>query len=514
MPRLLTSSGFTDAENRVVRAAALMYALCWVVPGSFNYMLVPMLSDLDATAAQTSLLRALPNMAGLLVIFPAGVLGARVGQRRVLFAGGCGYALGGVVIAVGPAVQVVMAGMVLCSLGRYAVLVSAVAALVASTTRTGVRPVAFGILYSLTAMVLLVVPVLAGLLVASSSWRWVAGLWSVSGFAVVLVVRFLLPQDERALHRGELVSPILAGVLLVCVVQVAQTYGRDQTLSTVVVGWAVGVVVASVALVVAVRLSPSPAMSVEPLRRGGLGWLLLVVVLVPFSNLLYYTTVGLQYFYGRSVLAAAVLLVPAQLAASLGSRVSGRLVKVKGATATGTGFLVGVAAVLFLSATLSRTLPIVVPVVVVSLYSGLLSAALVPLQTAVMSRAAPGEEGSVSALRVASTSLGTSLGVISMALLVSAAMLSVYDRAGAGDLDRDEVGEVSRALREGATEAQAAGQYGLPEDEVVALSAAEQDALLAGFRAQGIGGGVVTLAAAGVFWATRRRHPDEPAAAA
>ena len=48
-----------------------------------------MVADLGATASETSLLRALPNITGLLVIFPAGVLGSRFGLRRVLVAGGC-----------------------------------------------------------------------------------------------------------------------------------------------------------------------------------------------------------------------------------------------------------------------------------------------------------------------------------------------------------------------------------------------------------------------------------------
>lgn len=515
MPRLLTSSEFTDTENRVVRAVAVIYGLAHVAYGSFNYMAAPMLSDLDATPSQSSLLRALPSMAGLLVIFPVGVLGGRIGLRRVLAAAGWCMTAGGVALAAAPVVWVAMAGVAFSGAARFALYVAAVAALTVSTAREGVRPVALGIVFATVAVALLVVPLLAGSLDAVGSWRWIAGLWALSGVGVLLAVRLLLPHGaEQPTQQGEFVSPVLAGVLLLCVVQAVHALGRDLAPTTAVVAWAVGAVVASAMLVVASRLLPSPTISLGSLRRDGLASLLLVVVLLPFSNLLYYTTIGLQYFYGRSVLAVAVLLVPAQLAGSLASREAGPLVKAKGSAVTGTVLMVALAGVSFLSAAQTATVSIVVPVAVVTVYWALFSAAIVPVQTAVMDRAGPGEESSVSAWRLTSLSLGMSLGVISMALVVTAAMMSVYDDAGAGDLDADQAAELTLALREGTTENQAAAQYGLPEDEVVSLSDAQQDALLAGFRAQGIAGGVVVLVAAGVFYATSRRHPDAPPAAA
>ena len=48
---------------------------------SFNYVLNYMLADLDATDSQSDMIRQIPSIAALLVIFVAGAIGDRLGAR-------------------------------------------------------------------------------------------------------------------------------------------------------------------------------------------------------------------------------------------------------------------------------------------------------------------------------------------------------------------------------------------------------------------------------------------------
>ena len=109
MPGVITRRELTDDENRVLRATCLLSGLATVVTASYTFMLPPMLEGLGGTPAQSSLLRAVPSVGSLLVIFPAGILGQRLGPRRLLGGAGALIALGALLVCLAPAVPVVPA---------------------------------------------------------------------------------------------------------------------------------------------------------------------------------------------------------------------------------------------------------------------------------------------------------------------------------------------------------------------------------------------------------------------
>ncbi len=510
MPRLLTRRDLTDDENRVLRAVCLLALLVLVVPSSYVYLLLPMLTDFGAGSGLAALFRALPSIASLLVIFPAGGLAMRLGPRRVLVASGVLVTVGSAAVLMAPGAIVALVGMVLLSVGRSVLLIIIIALLTAATTREGARHVAFSAYGAVDSAAFVVAPVFAGLLVTVVSWRAVAALWVLSGMGLVVVARSLVsPDGERPAVLGELWTPAAAGVALTAMVQAFFAVDRSGWASLAVLGW--GAVALAALAVLAVLMGRIPAPTVNPavLRRGGLLLLLLVVVLIPFANLWFYTNAKLQYVYGISALGAAFLAAPAQMASVAGAALMDGFIKAKGITKSGTTMLVAAAATLFAAGLQTGSTPVVVLVVVLCLYGASVAAAEVALATAVMNRSVPGTESTVASFRGAAVGLGGALGVIFMSTVVSIGVHQAYAERSEDDLGRDQLMEVLRAVHEGQPTAEIAGWSQLPESEIEGLAAHETEAMVVGFRSQAIGGALVTLGAAGVFYVARRRHPDE-----
>ena len=479
MPRLLTRRDLTDDENRVLRAVCLLALLVLVVPSSYVYLLLPMLTDFGAGSGLAELFRALPSIASLLVIFPAGGLAMRLGPRRVLVASGVLVTVGSAAVLMAPGAIVALVGMVLLSVGRSVLLIIIIALLTAATTREGARHVAFSAYGAVDSAAFVVAPVFAGLLVTVVSWRAVAALWVLSGMGLVVVARSLVsPDGERPAVLGELWTPAAAGVALTAMVQAFFAVDRSGWASLAVLGWGAVALAALAVLAVLMRRIPAPTVNPAVLRRGGLLLLLLVVVLIPFANLWFYTNAKLQYVYGISALGAAFLAAPAQMASVAGAALMDGFINAKGITKSGTTMLV-------------------------------VAAAEVALATAVMNRSVPGTESTVASFRGAAVGLGGALGVIFMSTVVSIGVHQAYAERSEDDLGRDQLMEVLRAVHQGQPTAEIAGWSQLPESEIEGLAAHETEAMVVGFRSQAIGGAVVTLGAAGVFYVARRRHPDE-----
>ncbi len=509
MPRLITRGELTDDENRVLRAACLMALMALFSSASTTLMLLPMLADLGATGTGRSLVRAVPYIGSLLAIFPAGVLGRMVGPRRFLLGTGVLMATGSALVLVAPAMAVAIVGQLLVSVGRSAMFIVVVALLAEATGREGARPVAFSAFGTMSPASYLAVPVLAGVALTVVSWRVMAGAWVLAGIGVVLARRLLPPDGDRRLVEGELWTPVLAGLALTALVQFVSVVGRGDAASVLALVWAVLLVVSSSALVVLLRRLPSPSLSLDALRGGGLTLLLLVVVLVPFSNLWYYTTVGLQYLYGKSSLGAALWLVPPQAAAVAGASTVKRFIKAKGITVAGTTLLLITSASLFLTLLQTTTVSLLPPLAVLCVYGASTAAVGVVLSTAIMNRASAGSEGSTAAFRGAAAAVGGVLGVLFMSTVAFVGVDRVYDGHSGAGADRTGLQNVMAGILDGDSTEDIAAQYDYPTGEVVVLEGIDRKAMVGGYRAQGLGGGVVTLGSAVVFYVSRRRHGED-----
>lgn len=352
-------------QRRIVIAVSVSAVTLLTLTASFNYVLNYMLADLDATDSQSDMIRQIPSIAALLVIFVAGAIGDRLGARRVMLVCCVLFAVGSLITAAAPGMSVATLGLLLANVGRSALFVVALAYMSASVATKDGRAAAFATFSGVMPLSYLVMPLLAGALLAVTTWRAVALVWVIAGLGGLLAVRVLLPATKPASDSpGEMLTPALAGVVLATEVQVATVLPDNGMTSRLWITAGIGVV-ALVVLVIAMRRMANPSLSLKPLRRG-LVLLLIVLILTLFANLWFYMTMALQYIWGLDSLQVALAMTPAQIVSIGGTALAGWLVQKKGVAVGGAVLLLATAATLFASALLQFDTPLWLAMVLVS----------------------------------------------------------------------------------------------------------------------------------------------------
>ena len=502
-----SSAASLSADQRhIVIAVAVSAMLLVTMTASFNYVIGDITSDLDATETQTDTLRQVPSIAALLVVFLAGALGHRLGERRVMLVSTLLFAIGSLVMAVAPVMPVATVGQLLASVGKSVLFVVGVAFISASVTTKDGRASAFGTFSAIQPLAYVVMPVLAGVLLGFASWRWVALTWVLCGLLGAVAVWKWIPHSSSHApgHTGEMVTPALAGLGLAALVQLINLVPNE--------GWTTRtwiylfVLVGSLAaLVVAMRRLTHPSLDLKPLRHGGLLLLLVVAILTLFANLWFYMTLALQYIFGLTALQVAVAMLPVQICTIAAAKMSGTLIKRKGLTFAGATLTVLTGLTLGASALIQLGTPLWLCVALTAVYAGAAVGAGVALTNAIMDLVPPEEAGSASSFRSAASSLGAAIGVAGMtAIVFAAAAASLQQQSVAAGLDPTTSTQVAQAMRDGATSEEVASQYAVPVSEVDQIDDMQRMAYLKGFQSQGAVGMVVTLAAAGLYVVARR----------
>src|SRR5690606_4048850 len=140
----------------------------------------------------------------------------------------------------------------------------------------------------------------------------------------------LLPVDGSVRGGGEMVTPVVAGVVLASGVQAVNMATSTGLTSTDTLIRAGICLLGLLALVILFRRPGKRSLSLDALRRGGMIILLAVVLLVPLANIWYYATVGYQYVYGLNVLQTALMMIPAQAAGVAGAIATRKVLQKKG----------------------------------------------------------------------------------------------------------------------------------------------------------------------------------------
>lgn len=481
---------------------------------SFNYILDDMLRGLGSTDSQSDIARQMPTVGALLVIFVAGAVGQRLGSKRVLLVC-CGlYVFGSALVSLVQSMPMATSGLLLANIGKAALSVVALASLSASIRTGAGRATGFAAYSAAVPLAYLFVPLVAGVIVEAAGWRWVTGVWILGGVvALALVAMLVAPESAPPGSTGEMITPALAGLVLALAVE-SITLWSQQGL-TVQLAVVLGLcLVALVASVVARRLVSEPSLDLTPLRNGGLVLLLVVLILTLFANLFFYMTMALQYVYSLPPVEVALAMTPAQLSAVLGAALSSRLVRRWGITRAGSALMIIVAVALGASATLQITSPLWVAILIVSVYAAAAAGAGVAVTNAVMDTAPTGRDGTASAFRGAAANLGTAIGVAGMtSIVVLASSASLHHQSIKAGIDPSTSTEVARSMATGASSEDAASLYAVPIADVTEIDELRRQSYLVGFRAHGVVGGTVTLAAAAMFFLVRRRRPgDRPPA--
>lgn len=503
-------SKFTAQQRRMLLCVCFIVAGIAFVPSTFNFVVNPMLSDFDASETQRSILRQLPSIAALLVIFVSGSLGKRVGVRRAILACGTFYTIGCAIVVIAPGFGIATVGLVTLSAASSALAVIALGLLSAEISNPKLRASAFSTFAIVAPAVFAVIPVLAGALLDRLSWRAVTVIWLIGGVVIVLAARKLLTLDNPAkLERCELWTPILAGLTLASGVQTITAISADGLTSTGTLVRFITFVVFLAAVTAAYRRTDKPSLSLAALRGGGMTILLVVVIVMPFVNLWFYMTLGYQYVFGLSAVETALLMVPPQVAGIVGAIISKRIIQRQGITTAGVLMLLLLAVSLLASTLILISSPIALVVAVMSLYAFAFVGATVPVTNAIMNTAPKGEEAGASAFRGAAGAVGTAIGVIIMAAIVfNTAANSLSQSLEAEGIKSEQSAEIAYAIRDGASTEEASSQFAVPLDQTEDIDEHLDEAMIDGLHAHGYAGaGFITVAAV-VFWLGRRRQQE------
>ena len=510
----VTQERLSPPERRIMLGVVIAACGSMLNGASFNFVIHPIVISLQASETQASLLRQLPGISGVLAIFVAGVLVMRVGPRRCLKWAGLLMIIGYMIACVAPNMGILSAGLVVAYIGKAAVLVIVVSLIASSIKGKGARATAFATFAMVAPGVSVAMPTLASFAVDNFGWRSVAVIWLLGGVLVIVTALTLIPADRGSTHQhGELWTPVLAGVVLVGLTQVANLATQDGIVSTSVLIVLGAIVVALVLLTLLIRNLPNPSMSFSVFRNGGLAMLFVVVLFIPFSNLWFYGTLGGQYIYGLSALAVSLIFIPVQLAGVAGANFSGRLAKARGLTFAGTATMLATVAMSFLCVIQTLSLPIIFPILILMVYGACVNGTLGTLTNSVMSMARKGQEAESSAFRSAAFATGSSLGAVFLTTIVFSTMaVSISDNSSAAGLNSMQSEQIANDMREGATSEDAASQYTTPLATVDEIQQFERQAAVEGFRVQGIASGMMLLTATGIFYLTRRKIDRREAA--
>lgn len=501
----MSADRLQGTQRAVVFGVCIAAGAAYLQPATYNYLVNPMLITFSAGQEDAAPLREAPSIASLLVIFLAAVMATRFGQRRTLSAAAGTLFVGSLIVAASPSLLVAVVGLSVQAAAATVLLVVPLAVIGATVTSVGSRASAFAIFSMVSPLVFVVLPVLASVLMEHYTWRVVAGIWAAGAIVALVAGRVTLPRDAEQRPRLELLTPTLAGVACVGVVQTVSHAGSDGVLSAATLG-RLGIAVLALVLVGLRLRSGTRSLDVDFLRGGGVVLLLAVVALWCFTQLWYYMTLAYEYVFGLSVVVTALLMVPAQACAAIGARAAGRMVKRFGVSATGCWLLVATGVSLGVSVLVTVESPLWWPVLVTCMYSFTSVGAGVPMTNALMDAAHTGTENSASAYRQAAISVGTAVGIT----LISALVFAVFSASLSSNLqsvgqDTAEAQQIAADLRKGVTTTAEAAAYALPLDDVESINAAQKGAYLDGMAAHGVAGLVLSMGTAALFWASQRK---------
>lgn len=511
MRRTGSTSALGADQRQLLMGAAVIQGALLTLPAGFSYMLPDMLASFDASDSESTLLRQVSSLAALLVVFLAGVLGERLGGRRVMLGATVFFSLGGVVLLMSPTVQVATFGLLLANIGKSTVTVVTLAYVALRIRDADGRASAFATLASVVPVVYLVVPVVAGAMTSAWGWRSVAMLWAVMGVVALVAVLRLIPPGGSSLVSGEMWTPALAGLLLASTVQALSSLA-DQGMTTQTITYFAAAGGSLLALLIAYRLIAEPSLSLAPLRHGGVVFLLVVLVLFSFANLYYYNTLLYQVVYGYSAFGAAVVMIPTQLASIAGAAIGGKLLKRWGVGISGSATIFSLGIIMLVAAlTVRVSSPLIVPVVIVSCYAVASVASFVALTTAIMGLAESGQEGVTSSFKSASSNIGSALGVCILTVVVTTVGVnSMQAQMDAAGMETSETAEAAWDLLYGASTQEVSDQYGISTAEAEQIGDMDRAAYVDAYRAQALVGGVLAIVCSVFFFFTRRRYERQP----
>lgn len=491
-----TETDLPAGSRRVLVGICLAVGGSFTVIASFNYVLTPMLADLGLTQEQASVALSIPPIASLLIVFLAGRLGDRRGHRTVMLWMSVAFIVGSLTVAIAQGLPAVVIGLLIEGIAATAIQIIGIGLLSDRFPAPQARAAAFGTFGMVSPFVWLCLPVLTGWIVGEASWRWVPVMWAAFGAIMLLATLTLLPRPTSTSPVGEVITPILAGATIAAAVQWLNRVSDEGLWSPITLTSLAAAIAFAWILFILMRRMPSPTFSVAPLRVGRARALLAVVIIIPFINTVFLMTIAFQYLYGLTVLQTALVMVPAQAAAVLGTRlIAGPLMRRIGVTRTAMLLFAVLSVAMLTVFAVTSSSPLWVPMLYVMVYNLLTVAASITVTSAVLTSAPGVDSGQLSAYRGSAQSLGAVLAVVVMnAAVFTLGRLFVQLDLQANGLSEDDAAATVAQIQASATSPDVMTQYAVPLPSGVETSAVMADGIAAGLHVNGVIGAVLALA--------------------
>ncbi|MGA1838181.1 MFS transporter [Herbiconiux sp. 11R-BC] len=474
-----------------------------------NVSISTVVADLDTTVAamQGAITFYTLTMAAMMLL--GAKLGDVWGRRRAFVIGSCVYALGSLITALSPNIQLLFLGWSIVE-GLGAVLViPAIAALIADNYQGGARITAYAIIGAVSGAAVAAGPLIGGFVTTYSNWRFVFVAEVVIMAGVVLFSRRITDATTRQSVRIDILSVALSAVGLVFIVfgmLQSKTWGWIRPLASPAIGdveiaplgvsltaW---LILAGAALVFAflrrqrmlVRRGRPPLVHVEmfSIRQLRSGLAVLGAQYAVTAGLFFMVPVYLQMTLGLDALQTGLKIFPLSISLILFSVVGTRLSRVWSArriVRTGQLILVFSALLLLGAATEDlRSLLFAAGMFLAGAALGLLASQLGNVN---MSSVTEKETSEVGGLQGVFQNLGSSLGTALIgSILIGSLATSFAGGVAASDLPAEAQSLISEATQRGvaivpaASVAQLGEQAGLTAAEASSLEGIYRDSQL------------------------------------
>ncbi|MFF5173717.1 MFS transporter [Micromonospora sp. NPDC000089] len=446
----------TPSRTAVLVVVCLALFMALLDSTAISLTLPAMRADLDAD------LTGLVWIAdGYVLVFAAllltsGSLGDRIGRAPMFLAGLATFTAGSAVCAGAPGVEVLVAGRIVQGLGAALVTPQTLAILSHTFPGARERARAFGIWSGVSALALLLGPVLGGLLAAHFGWRSVFLVnLPVGALALALGARVLLGRDGTArpdgpLRRvvdlpGQVLAVVWLGTLTFALVE-GSRYGWR---SPVITGLFTASVLALVVLLAVERRAAHPMLHLELFRSATFSASTLVIGLVAFGMYASFFLVSLflQQAQGYSAAQAGVRFLPAMSAVMVASPLAGLLAGRVGARVPVAAGAVLMGAALLLLARVGTDAPYASWWPLLVSFGVGIGLVIPPVNSALMGSVRPERASLASATGETGQQVGALIGIAVLGALVTDGFRrGVADGAGTAGLSRSDSAELARRL--------------------------------------------------------------------
>lgn len=446
----------TPSRTAVLVVVCLALFMALLDSTAISLTLPAMRADLDAD------LTGLVWIAdGYVLVFAAllltsGSLGDRLGRAPMFLAGLAVFTLGSALCAAAPRLELLVAGRVVQGLGAALVTPQTLAILSHTFPVPRERARAFGIWSGVSALALLLGPVLGGMLTARWGWRSVFLLkLPIGALALLLGARALLGRDGTArpagpLRRvidlpGQLLAVLWLGTLTVALVEGGR-YGWESPL---IIGVLTASALALAALLTVEWRATHPMLHLELFRSGTFTASTLVIGLVAFGMYASFFLVSLflQQTQGYSAAAAGVRFLPAMAAVMVASPLAGLLAGRVGARVPVCAGATLMGAALLLLARVGADDPYRGWWPLLVLFGAAIGLAIPPVNSALMGSVRPDRAGLASATGETGQQIGALVGIAVLGALVTGGFRRVVaDGAGTVGLSGADSTELARRL--------------------------------------------------------------------